>query len=314
MLVASEKLERSAHLPTLALCQGFCCGPDHVCEEGSVMKVMVLGSGPAGLMAAQGVFDAHSHNYDGDLQLALISYAVKSPLYGAQYLHEPIPGSPVTESRAISYRLTGSADDYRRKVYGNNWGGTVSPEDLEQDHTAWDIRATYDWLWEKWESAITESHVDPVALASVVNSPERPDLIISSIPKPSICHAGHTFGAMEVWAAGDAPELGIKIPYNCPMDMVVCNGEPSPAWYRMSNVFGRTTVEWPGKIPVVPVRTASRVQKPTYNDCNCWADSPVPVVFVGRYGTWEKGVLSHTAYKTAYKEIDRRLTGATEEG
>lgn len=271
------------------------------------MKIVVLGSGPAGLMAVQGVFDAHHENFDGNLQLMVLSRKEKSPLYGAQYLHQPIPRVTPPEGRGISYLLRGDPDDYRRKVYGQLWDGTVSAEDLDATHMGWDIRATYDRLWESWSGSITDMNIDPVALTNV-NAMHEPDLIINSIPRPSLCHQGHAFGATEVWAAGDAPSLGIRLPYSSPPYSVICNGEDSPAWYRMSNVFGHTTVEWPGSLGNVPVSTASRVKKPTNHNCDCW--SGLPMIHVGRYGEWSKGVLSHTAYFKAYKKVDEMMIGA----
>lgn len=290
---------------------------------------MVLGSGPAGLMAAQAVVDAHLDEWGGDpienlkriqdeelLGVAILSRKVKSPMYGAQYLHRPIPRVTPDEPVAVSYQMRGSSDDYRRKVYGRMWDGTVSPEDLEDEHQAWDIRATYDRLWALWETSITDTMVDPTLLASFINGDEPPDIIINSIPRPAVCHFGHSFGATDIWAAGSAPELGIRLPYQCPPNMVICNGDDSPSWYRMSNVFGRTTVEWPGELTNIPVNTGSRVKKPTRHDCDCWADSPVPFTHVGRYGEWSKGVLSHTAYFKTYSKIQKMMgvESATAEG
>ncbi len=287
------------------------------------MRVMVLGCGPAGLMAAQAVVDAKLDSMSGevirDLQhlvdsgefgVAVVSIKKQSPLYGAQYLHQPIPRITPHESHAVHYQMRGSTDDYRRKVYGKLWDGTVSPEDLEEEHQAWDLRRTYDRLWSLWQGSITDAEVDPVSLRNIINGDDAPDLIINSIPRNLLCHAGHTFGATEIWAAGEAPEIGIRLQYQCPPNMVVCNGEDNPAWYRMSNVFGRTTVEWPGDIAKVPVTTAARVRKPTRHDCDCWEDSPVPIMHVGRYGEWSKGVLSHTAYFKAYKKIDELIGAA----
>jgi hypothetical protein len=273
------------------------------------VKVIVLGCGPAGLMAAQAVLDAHNINFDGTLRLSIVSKKRKSELYGAQYLHAPIPSLTPPKSVAVSYTLHGHADDYRRKVYGPMFAGTVSPEDLPGEHQAWDIRATYDILWKAWEYAIQDSAVDPLAL---MNLETQADLVISSVPRSALCHEGHTFGFTEITAAGDAPGRGIRLPYTCPDNMVICNAEDSPAWYRMSRVFGHTTVEWPGDISKVPVTTAARVQKPTSHDCNCCPD----VLRVGRYGRWEKGVLSHTAYFDAFKKVDEMLgvTGAAAEG
>lgn len=262
------------------------------------MKVVVLGSGPAGLFAVHAAWQSGA-------EVRVISLGEKSPLYGAQYLHKPIPG--VLDDREpinVGYTLRGSADDYKRKVYGQMWDGTVSPEDLAEEHPAWDIRSTYDTLWERWGHTVLTAKMDPIALRALLMSDWKPDLIVNSMPRPLLCHMGHTFGYTEIWAAGDAPELGISVdPYRCPAGMVICNAEPSPAWYRMSNVYGRTTVEWPGDITSVPVRTASRVKKPTRHDCNCWDDAPI--IHVGRYGQWSKGVLSHDGYDSTLKEVDR---------
>lgn len=271
------------------------------------MKIMVLGCGPAGLMAAQAALDA-TREAQMPLEIAIASKRQKSPLYGAQYLHKPIPGITPTDVEyvaQIDYQLMGDAGDYRRKVYGSNWDGKVSPEDLAEPHLGWDIRETYDCLWDRWLGCVTDTLVD----ATWINeNTEDADLVINSIPRKDICQRKHMFGWQEVWAAGDAPDLGIRIPYSCPANTVVCNGEDSPAWYRMSNVFGHKTVEWPGSIQMVPVKTAARVGKPTYHDCDCWPN----ILHVGRFGTWEKGVLSHTAYDNTYSRV-LELSGVKDE-
>ena len=264
------------------------------------MKVAILGCGPAGLMAAQAVSDVHQHLGE-DLTMAIFSRKVKSPLYGAQYLHKPIPGVTPSQPSHVSYQLRGEADDYRRKVYGQMWSGTVSPEDLMSSHEAWDIRATYDMLWSLYHDMITDTNVDPVFVANLVNG--DCDLIINTIPRPTLCHAGHPFGAIEIVAAGDAPVLGIRVPFQCPDQMVICNGLENPSWYRMCRVFGHTTVEWPPYVSMVPVSTAAKVKKPLRHDCTCWPE----LLHVGRYGAWEKGVLSHTAYFETYKKIDQMM-------
>lgn len=261
------------------------------------MKVLVLGCGPAGLMAAQGATDAMMR-FDEQILLSIISRKVKSKLYGAQYLHAPIPRATPVDPIRVRYRLQGTADEYRRKVYGQLWDGTVSPEDLEEDHYAYDIRRTYDALWDRWAYAVSDAEVDPVGLMNIFS--DEVDLVISSIPRQNLCHMGHAFGSTRIIAAGDAPELGIRVPYKCAPSTIVCNGEDNPAWYRMSNVFGHTTVEWPGSIEYVPIQTAAVTSKPTKTDCNCFPD----VFRVGRYGRWEKGVLSHTAYFSTYRKVN----------
>lgn len=260
-------------------------------------------------MAAQAAVNAHTLLGNPDeLFLDIYSKGEKSSLYGAQYLHQPIPGTPAGEPSVIDYSLVGTPDDYRRKVYGSTFIGKVSPEQYNGLQRAWDIRSTYDHLWDTFGQYIHEVLVEPNDLAQLVNG-KFYDIIINSIPLPYLCHKGHHFGATEIVAAGDAPDLGIDIGalFRCPENTVICNGNLNPSWYRLSRIFGHTTVEWPAQGELhVPVRTASVVRKPTDHDCDCW-----PTVFkVGRYGSWTKGVLSHQAYNAAYDKIANMLKEA----
>jgi hypothetical protein len=264
------------------------------------VKVAVLGCGPAGLMAAHGARNAGAH-------VAIYSERRKSPLYGAQYLHAPIPGVTDLEDRVIvDYRIQGSPEKYRSKVYGPMWDGTVSPEDLSENHEAWDIRATYDRLWSLYHTRVMDMRLDPYAVMQISN--DSFDLIINTIPLQALCRAGHSFQSTQVWAAGDAPELGIDVglTYHCPPDTVICNGNETPAWYRMSRIFGHTTIEWPLHANP-PVTTASKVSKPLRHNCDCWPE----ILKLGRYGSWEKGVLSHTAYQRAFSAVELRLSQPT---
>lgn len=258
------------------------------------MKVAILGSGPAGLMSAAAILSV-----ERDAQITILASGGKSDLYGAQYLHQPIPGyTDEDEYISVKYEMWGPVDGYRRKVYGSMWDGTVSPEDLEEHHNAWDIRETYQRLWEDYAGCIYRVHVDHAGLRALTTGRSiygYQDIIISSIPKPALCVEGHQFKGTEIWAAGDAPDLGIRIPHKqCQPGHVLCNGKPVPYWYRLSNIFDHKTVEYPAEQLDVkpPLPFAAKVIKPLSNNCDCFPD----VIHVGRYGKWEKGVLSHTAY------------------
>lgn len=264
------------------------------------MKAAVFGCGPAGLIAAHGITNAAEEVGVG-VELSIFSMKRKSPLYGAQYLHAPIPGVPTEEPRTIDYILRGSASEYRRKVYGGKWLGTVSPEDLQEVHQGWDIRATYDWLWNQYHWSINDCLLDPIEMQEILLA-EDWGVVISSLPLDTICYGMHDFPFTSVIAAGDAPALGVDVgsTYRCVEDTVICNGEESPSWYRMSRIFDHTTVEWPQTVRQVPISSAAHVRKPLETDCKCWPS----VIKVGRYGTWQKGVLSHEAYNTAYKAVE----------
>lgn len=249
------------------------------------MKAAVLGCGPAGLMVV------HALKLGGVEDIELFSKPRKSEMFGAQYLHAPIPGMTTSAPVTVSYKLVGSADEYRLKVYGPDYEGTVSPEELEEDHDAWDIRSTYDELWDAYGSMVQAATVDQYFVGGLVVSH---DLVISSIPAPAICAMPgvHTFHAQEIQALGDAPERGQSIPYRTDRNTVVCNGDKDVSWYRLSNLFGYQTVEW-NKFTRVPLKGVAMVQKPLYTNCTCWPT----VKRVGRYGTWTKGVLSHSSFQ-----------------
>lgn len=255
------------------------------------MRVLVLGCGPAGLMAA---WAAKQLGHE----VSIASRKVQSTMYGAQYLHAMIPGIPVQKT-TVHYVLDGSPQEYRKKVYGDMWDGTVSPEDLNANHEAWDIRGTYDALWHHFEDTIHHEIVDAGFMREALG---YCDLVINSIPRNVLCYDGHTFGGTSIWAAGEAPEIGIKLPYYCPDDTVLCTGDPERSWYRLSNIFGRKTVEWPDR-KKPPLPGIAKVTKPTNHQCSCWPT----VLHVGRYGRWEKGVLSHSAYfdTRTFLETDR---------
>lgn len=250
------------------------------------MKIAVLGCGPAGLMAVHGVRAVRP-----EADVAIFSKARKSHMFGAQYLHEPIPGLEARKT-TVDYQLRGSMDDYRRKVYGPKWDGKVSPDDYIGEHDAWNIRDAYDQLWSLYGDWVNDVQIDPAGVRALYDD-HKFDLVVNTIPLDILCHRGHSFGAVEIVAAGDAPEHGVKVSsmYHCPYDTVVCNGESAPSWYRMSRIFDYTTVEWPGGLKV-PVNSAANVVKPTFNNCDCWPD----MLKVGRYGSWTKGVLSHEAF------------------
>ncbi len=267
------------------------------------MEAIIFGCGPAGLAAAAGALDA------GATDIRIISKKRKSELFGAQYLHAPIPHFTEEGPVTVRYDLHGTAEGYRDKVYGRSWDGVVSPQALTEEHKAWDIRETYDNMWATFSDSINEIEDITPAIFNALVSDLGPDSIaINSIPRPALCGEGHTFSGQGIWAAGDAPERGIQLQYSCAPNTVICNGIDEVSWYRLSNIFGHKTVEWSMESLRMkpPVSTAAEVIKPTKHNCSCHAG----VVHVGRYGKWQKGVLSHEAYADAGMAVERALAGA----
>lgn len=271
-----------------------------------IHKLAILGAGPAGLLSA------HAAALFGVPEIHVISkasawdphYPANSPLYGCQYLHASIPGLSVREA-SVAYELRGTPEGYRSKVYGPESDVRVSPEDFEGTHQAWDIRSAYAQLWNMYVVnslsgvKVVTGRVTPDNIEGML---ENYDTIISTIPAPSICTVSkHNFGVQEIWAVGDAPDLGISAPVEIENNKIVCNGTDDHRWYRASTVFGMTTVEWSGLVQ--PTEQAVRVRKPLDTNCDCWEGR---VIRMGRYGSWRKGILAHEVFENTRDLIQRR--------
>jgi hypothetical protein len=271
-------------------------------------SVAILGCGPSGLMVA------HAANISG-WDFRIYSKKQESKLYGAQYLHAFIPGLDCGEQHTVEYLLEGTAEQYRRKVYGEVWDGTVSPEDFMESHYAWDLRAAYQDLWHMYESWI-----EPTALNSkwtevfgkqkkvidddgICHIVEYPDLVISTIPRTVWDDDNSHFERIAIWALGDTEMPRVEPPYRPDAFTVMCDGRPATPWYRVSNIFGYCTVEWPQwwNTPFAsvtpPVPGASLVAKPL----RYTGSAAQQFIHLGRYAQWQKGVLTSDVFFDAMK-------------
>jgi len=253
--------------------------------------VAILGCGPAGLMAA------HAANMMG-WSLDIYSKKVKSQLHGAQYLHKPIPKIDTGGPNLVSYKLRGTPEEYRSKVYGEDWDGTVSPEDLAENHPAWDLRQAYDWLWKEFEPWIKDCLIQggENAFRNWVHF-KGADLVISTVPRKLWAVKGDHFESTKIWALGDGdPDVGLASQDNF---TVICDGTPICDWYRSAKIFGHSTLEWPYRElwRKPPAPGAVIVEKPL----RCSSVGAGDFIHMGRYGAWEKGILTSDVYYQAMK-------------
>lgn len=246
--------------------------------------IAVLGSGPAGLMAA------HAVGLCG-APLSLHSNPQKSRLGGAQYLHHRIPMlTSEYPERVITNRLTGTPDGYRDKVYGKD--PTTVPAHVSamnvtdgEEIGVWDLNAAYDRMWEWNKESINSATINPEWIDL---HKDEFTMIISSIPAPALCRSPgiHRFTYQEVWIDPHPATF-------LPVDTIQYNGDKNPGWYRASNIGGTAGgTEWSANGKKPPVEGLVLVKKPLTTNCDCY-----PEIFrVGRYGAWRKGVLTHDAF------------------
>lgn len=245
------------------------------------MRVAVLGSGPSGMMAAWA-----AKNYGADVQI--FSPGKRSVIAGAQYLHKPIPGIDV-KKMILTYRKYGTAAGYATKLYGNPDARCSWSEYGAGKHAAYPLATAYAVAWAGLQGSLVTATITPSNLAGLM---KNFDLVVSTIPKPSLCIRRHSFTEKFVFITRKTPpELETVTP-----NTILYNGYEVDPWYRSSNIGGEVSTEY-----LHEVQGSHRVSKPLENKCNCWAGSGI--LFAGRYGRWEKGVLVHQAYG----EVERAL-------
>ncbi len=103
----------------------------------------------------------------------------------------------------------------------------------------------------------------------------------------------HEFVRHVIYASGDVEQGRIRD------NFVICDGTPDMDWYRVANVFGYRTVEWPYNVQFADDTIAVRVVKPLSTNCDCHPD----VIRVGRYGEWSKSVLVHEVYNKVIEAL-----------
>jgi hypothetical protein len=257
-----------------------------------VPKFAVIGSGPTGLVVA------HAIEMSGVPRdsIDIFSHGERSNLYGAQFLHGMIPGL-LLDPFLINIETEGTMLQYREKVYETYRDFPLVPlEDFGGKHVGWDIRQTYNLLWEKYKSRIVPMSFEPgFAFTNAYDVLRKSyDHTFSTMPMRPFCLApDHAWNTETVYAVGDAP--GQQCPIRAPFNTVRYNGTDSSSWYRMANILDHCTVEWPafGKHKKPPVTGVVRVSKPLSTNCSCWPE----LTRVGRYGEWKKGVLVNHAYE-----------------
>jgi hypothetical protein len=257
--------------------------------------VAVLGCGPAGLFAAQAI-SLHG------IKPVIISKKKKSEIYGAQYLHKPIPdlSSQLPTGSVSTYRV-GAPEVYAERVYGiettpTSWTRVVPLAD------AWDLRRTYDAAWDKFSDDIVDFSVS----ADDVNEFSAEfDLVISTIPLWSICARTneHMFMSQDIMVRKDIEFHEVPMVEKRDENWVVYNGTHMFSWYRASCIFGHPSVE----ARMSPVFLNNKFWQPGFKVVGTNCDCHPAVIKAGRMGTWTRGVLTHNAFERTIEAISEQF-------
>lgn len=245
--------------------------------------VIVLGCGPAGLLAA------HAAQSVG-MNVAIVSKKVRSSLQGAQFLHQFIPGlTPPQPDAVIDVRKMGTKEGYATKVYGDP-SAPVSWDNYDGPTPAWNLLYAYDQLWETWKDRIYDHNVDEDMMEWVSDY----NHVISSVPLPVLAKA---YGDADATFEFQDVHISTGLKVMLAPQVVVYNGQPEDEWYRASRLFGWGSMEYPKE-----GQNTKLIRKPLRST---GTEEIYPwVLRVGRYGRWEKPVLAHHAYTAVMEHFN----------
>lgn len=254
-----------------------------------VTDVVILGCGPAGLLAAHAAVEA-------GLKVRILSTRTKSNIGGAQYLHQSVPGLTDNEPDGeLAYIYRGDRRSYAQKLYGDmeapvSWGKYRGVLPI------WNLRSAYGDLWDMFEMSIEHRILQPIDLVGLFNNTT---LVMSAIPLPSICMRpmDHLFTSQTVWI--NYRQVKPDPTKDEANNFILYNGYLDNPLYRSSMIFSWRSDEYvtlPESGDCVPVT------KPLTSTCDCWPG----LVKLGRYGRWDKEQLTHHAYLSARDAIKER--------
>lgn len=254
------------------------------------MRVAILGCGPAGLIAA------HAAEQMG-ADVAIFSKKVRSEMFGAMYLHEPIPGIHPGEAMEIQVVKFGTREGYASNVYGDP-NAPVSWDKFDSGPTrGWSLGVTYHSLYDLFSPLILDTDLTRGRVKRIVDDH---DITFSSIPATVLCqNVRHRFKALPIWVLHGRAERMSHV------NVMYYNGHPPKqnVWYRYSIINGYQSYEYsPYFVPPYVQRWKGQQEgglqvvkgtKPLVTTCDCHPE----IVRVGRFGRWNKNVFTHHAYR-----------------
>lgn len=276
-------------------------------------RVAVIGCGPAGLLAAWG---AARCGYKVEI---FTDRKSPSTQVGAQYIHHLIPGvTTEDEAQWVTYSHVGTVQGYSKKIYGPDFPPEeTSWSKFEGVVPAWPMGLIYRRLWNFFEDAIIEARIDVARLEKIA---QHNHTVFSTMPLDKLLTVSEErrdefYKTEKIFGYPRMMTPGYRQPHG--PNTIVYNGWASVRWYRQSSIFGQEWTEWPYNVEAEGVKEDVERYGHEYNPMLLWqAVKPVActlpihllippnVRLVGRYGRWQKGVLSHEAYEDVVNHLE----------
>jgi hypothetical protein len=253
--------------------------------------IVIIGAGPAGLMAAHAVVEAGHNPY-------IIAPVKKSKIFGAMFLHRAIPGiTPDEPEMKIHVKKRGTREGYADKVYGDPTHPVSWDKFQKGSIPAWSLERAYFKLWAMYSGFI---HPGEVKHWETRRLTDNYPLVFCTAPKPILCRGNHEFRGQSIWVIVEQAD-------NTGWYEMEYNGQEIQGWYRYSKINGYHAWEYSGEPGKGELEIQASIKgrevvtglKPLGNDCDCHPD----LWTLGRFGKWQKDVLTHHAYEEATRAL-----------
>lgn len=249
------------------------------------MKVVILGSGLAGLLAAKAAEDCGV-----DFEILTASKTSPPSFPGFTFLHDNC-GLPLVPEFVVVQRI-GSPKIYKEKrgyppKVSTSWGG------VNEEFTGtlgYNPYEAFTLLCGKYSGKMKELFVTRGILEDLTN---HCDLVISSLPLNQLCPEGE-FETVYGWLKREEGHSPSKI------NTAIYSGSYEDKWSRRSSMWGEVWSEY-GHF----VEGGLRVEKPI--SCK-GIELNEKILLVGRKGTWDKREMAHHSYYKTYGRIKELLT------
>lgn len=258
-----------------------------------MIKVAIVGSGPAGCIAA---WACHLAGVDAAVYTNTLT---PSPAPGAQYLHSPfvLPWDTAIDPVDITYVKMGTREDYSEKIYGPGF----DPSDTSWDRfpsgvvKGWPLHKIYEMIHGIF---LPRFVIADVGRAKMWELLEEHDIVFNTSP-------GHQF-TLDLFPEMNTESVWIKTNHDkfdphASTGLIVYEGSLSVPHYRYSFLEGRESWEYPEDYGD-PGCGAILVKKPLYLHSPMMDPRIIPI---GRFGKWQKGVL----VDSVFGEVSRAIGG-----
>lgn len=203
------------------------------------MKVGILGTGIAGFVAAHAVAQ-----FDPDATIVMYG-PNRAPIQtGARFFEREIPGLD-TVNRMCRVESIGDFDDYKTKI-GNPISKYFKPR---PDFLAFNYWEAYQELWKIYNSTVIQLEPDYELIHG--NTWDDFDYLFNTAARPNFYpkEDHQMFAATRHWRIDDSDD-GPRNPYvvgyaKHGLNKMIFDGSPSSSWFRITQLFGLMSVEWP---------------------------------------------------------------------